>query len=317
MRQRPIRYLQVLLVVLFVSFVPRYANAQLSGFNVKGDMGLAAGTQAPPGIAYGFMLLNYNTGRINNKDGTQVNASGSVNVFGGAPLVSVVTKKKFLGANYGFMIVLPVLNSALETPRFVSNPSAGLGDLYVVPVQLGWHMKQADATVSYGLFAPTGRYTAGADNNTGFGMWGHELNLGTTVYSGEKKTWHVATNAALEFHSTKRDSVQQVGNLLTLEGGVGRNFLHGLSKVGLIYYSQWKISDDKLGPLPTLLVTGRNSSSALGPEVTFPIVPKKRGKLYAIVTARYEWEVYARTTTQGNAFVVGVFFPLKPIKLGH
>jgi hypothetical protein len=32
-------------------------------------------------------------------------------------------------------------------------------------------------------------------------------------------------------------------------------------------------------------------------------------------TFRYEFEVYARTTTQGNAMVISAVFPFKPIKI--
>ena len=228
-------------------------------------------------------------------------------------MFTVVTKKKFLGANYGFMVALPFANAELETPHFVSNPSAGISDLYVQPINLGWHLKQADVTAGYGFFAPTGRYTAGADNNTGLGMWGHELTLGTTVYFDKKKNWHAATLGALEFHTGKMDSVQHVGDLLTLEGGAGRSFLHGAAKAGLVYYAQWKITDDTLGLLPSLLVRGRNSTAAMGPELTFPLATKST--LYGLATFRYEWEVYSHTTTQGNALILTFTFPLKPIKL--
>ena len=63
----------------------------------------------------------------------------------GAPLVSVVTKKKFLGANYGFMLIpAAVANSSLDAPRFGQNPGAGFGDTYFQPVNLGWKFGRAD-----------------------------------------------------------------------------------------------------------------------------------------------------------------------------
>jgi hypothetical protein len=314
---KSIRGVPVFLIVLYLIYAPPAVHAQFAGANLKSDMGLASGSQAPPGIVYGSMFYNYDTSRINDKDGKQINAGGNTNIWAIAPLVSVVTNKKFLGANYGFMVAVPILNAILETPRFVSNPSADVSDLYVVPIQLGWHLKQADVTASYDFFAPTGRYSAGASDNTGLGMWSHEANVGATVYFDKNKAWHAATNAAFEFHTEKKGTTppQQVGNLLTLEGGFGRSLGHGAIKVGVAYYSQWKLSDDKLGGgLPGLLVTGRNSATALGPEFSFPIVAK--GKLYSIITARYEWEAYSQTTTQGNAFFMTAVFPLKPVKVG-
>ena len=228
-------------------------------------------------------------------------------------MLSVVTKHKVLGGNYGFMVVPPFSNASLESPRFGQNPGLGPGDLYVQPINLGWHTKQVDVVAGYAFFAPTGRYTVDADDNTGLDMWGHELTAGTTVFFNERKTMDASTLAAVEFHSGKRHSDAQVGTLLTLEGGLGRNFAGGAARLGLVYIAQWKLTDDTLTGLPALLVRGKNSVAALGPEVTLPLAAK--GLLAGFLTIRYEWEVYARTTTQGNSLIVSAAFPFKPIKI--
>ena len=295
---------------------PSPAMAQLNGFNLKGDVGLQAGSQAPPGGYYGVVFYRYGTDTIKDLDGNQINTgSSSLNIFAFAPLLSVVSPQKVLGANYGFLVVPPLVNMSLEAPRFGQNPGPGLGDLYVQPISLGWHMKQADVVAGYAFFAPTGRYAVGADDNTGLDMWGNELTVGTTVFFDEKKTMDVSTLAAIEFHSKKRHSDAQVGTLLTLEGGLGRNFAGGAAKLGLVYTAQWKLTDDTLTGLQALLVRGKNSMAALGPELTLTIVVNGKSLLVGFVTLRYEWEVYARTTTQGNTLLVSGAFPFKPIKI--
>jgi hypothetical protein len=50
--------------------------------------------------------------------------------------------------------------------------STGASDLYLMPLQLGWHFTRADAVAGFALFAPTGRHTAGADDNVGKGLGG-------------------------------------------------------------------------------------------------------------------------------------------------
>lgn len=117
----------------------------------------------------------------------------------GAGLISVVTAKKLLGANYGFAAgPLVFLNSALESPTFNQNPSAGFGDIFITPISLGWHLKRADVTTSYSIFLPTGRYEADADDNTGLGMTGHEVALGTTVFLTENKAFHAFPGLLVE-----------------------------------------------------------------------------------------------------------------------
>ena len=198
----------VLAILLTLSAaVPRSASAQLNGFNIKGDAGLDAGTQAPPGGYYGMVFYRYGTDTIKDLDGNRINTgNGSLNQFVFAPLVSVVTRQKVLGANYGFAFVPAIVNLSIESARFGQNPGPGLGDTYVQPINLGWHMKQADVVAGYAFFAPTGRYAVGADDNTGLDMWGHELTVGTTAFFDEKKTMDVSTLAAVEFHGKKRNS---------------------------------------------------------------------------------------------------------------
>jgi hypothetical protein len=302
----------ILLAVLAVT--PRPAMAQLSGFNLKGDMGLKSGSQAPPGGYAALLYYRYGADTIRDRSGNTFSSDGDLTIGAGIGLVNFVTTKKVLGANYGFAAApLIFLNSAIESPRFDQNPSPGFGDMFIMPISLGWHLKRADVTTSYSVFMPTGRYSVGADDNTGLGMWGHEWALGTTVFLTEDKAWHAATNAAFEFHSGKKDSDAQVGNILTLEGGIGRNILKGAGSVGLAYYSQFKLSEDTLTGLPALLVEGKNRSFALGPEINFPLATRKA--LYGFITFRYQWETYARTALQGNTMAVMLTFLMKPISL--
>jgi hypothetical protein len=300
-------------VVVGLCSLPRPAVAQLNGFNIKGDQGVKSGSQAPPGIYYGAPFYWYGTDTVKDEDGRAFSTTGELNMFLGGPLVNVVTTKTVLGGNYGFMAVFPFANVRAELPRLDNNPAPGISDMYVQPFNLGWHTNRADVLAGYGFFAPTGRYAAGANDNTGLGMWGHEVFAGSTVFFDEKKAWHAATTGAIEFHSGKEDTDARVGTLFTLEGGLGRSFLMGAASVGLSYYAQWKLTEDTLIGLPALILQGKNRVAGLGPEVTIPIATKNT--VYGFLTARYQWEMGARTTTQGDALNVLVVLPLKPIKV--
>jgi hypothetical protein len=113
--------------------------------------------------------------------------------------------------------------------------------------------------------------------------------------------------------SKKEDSDTKVGNQLNLDGGVGADFLKGGLTSGLAYYAAFKVSDDEIAGLPGILIEGRNKTFGLGPEVTLALAA--RGKLFGFVTARYFWETYARTATQGSAFLIQATFLTKPVKL--
>jgi hypothetical protein len=244
-------------------------------------------------------------------------------------LITYVSNAKVFGASYGMMAVMPFANGSLEAPAFGLDPDidTGASDLYLVPLQLGWHLPRADATAAFGLFAPTGRYTSGASDNVGKGMWSYELSGGTTVYLDERKTLSVATTAYWEIHSKKKDTGNvligpltltgvKVGQLLTLEGGFGKSFLEGAAAVGLAYYSQWKVTTDDFGfpiDIPGGSPIGKHRVWGFGPDVTVPIAAKSN--LVALVNVRYLWETGARLKTQGQSLVVTATFPVPPIPI--
>ena len=225
-----------------------------------------------------------------------------------------VTSKKIFGANYGFQVLLPVwANNRIQGTEIDANPGNGLTDSVIQPLSLGWHFSRADAVAGYALFVPTGRFESGATDNTGLGMWGQELSLGTTVYLNAAKQYHAATLASLTFQSKKEDSETQVGTALNFEGGVGADFLGGGLTAGLAYYASFKLDEDEIEGVPDILVRGKNKVFALGPEVSLALA--RGGVLYGFLKLNYQWEVYAKTNTQGSEFNMTLSLPLKPIKL--
>jgi hypothetical protein len=147
-------------------------------------------------------------------------------------------------------------------------------------------------------------------------MWSFELFGGATFYLDQAKTWNLATTAYYETHTKKQDTGIRVGDILTLEGGLGRSFADGAFNVGLAYYAQWKMTDDDLGSdidLPGGRRLGKHQVYGVGPDITVPIATKK--KLIAFLNARYFWETGARTTLEGSTFVLTATFPIPSVSL--
>ena len=309
------------LIALLVLGSPLAAHAQLNGHNSLGDFGLLSGSQPGPGLYFASFYYRYDSDLLRDQNGDRVTLSpqdpGSIGVNAFAPILSWVTDVQILGANYGAMAVLPFANIALAAPvlGFDLRTGTALGDLYLQPVNLGWHRDRADFTAGIGLFAPTGRYEDGADDNTGLGMWSFELSGGATVFFDEPKSWHVAMTAFYETHGDTKDSEQRVGDLLSIAGGFGKSFKDGTVSVGAAYYAQWKVTDDDFGidlQIPGLSV-GKHKVFGLGPELTVPVATGD--KLIAFVNARYMWESGARTKTEGTSFVITATFPIPSISI--
>jgi hypothetical protein len=300
-------------LILFV--VVGTAHAQLSASHAVGDQGLQSGSQAPPGVYAIYFLYNYDFSTIVDTNGGELNLqngdiSAWAHVFGG----SVETNRKILGGYYGATaFVLPFQNVSIEAPRIDLDAGTGYGiaDMWIQPIQIGWHKKKADFITWYAFYAPSGSYAPGANDNHGYGMWSHELALGTTLYFDEKRTFHAATLAAFEFHSKKKDSDAKAGNVLTLEGGVGTTYKQFLT-LGAAYYSQWKLTDDSGLDVRPIVQNrlGKNRNFAIGPEigVVFPLT-KDMTKLM-ILSFRYEFETSPRLDTKGNIVAFTIAFKL-------
>jgi hypothetical protein len=317
-----------LLAVMFAT----PAFAQLNGENLLGDMGVKSGTQPGPGLYAGTIYYRYFTDKVKGPNGETLvldpTRSGSQTINAGVPMFLWITSKTFLGANFGMMAVMPFASGALEAPGLglSEKASAGPSDMYVMPAQLGWHGKRFDAIAGFGLFAPTGRYAADASDNLGKGMWSYELSGGGTLYLDKARSFSLSTTAFWELHSKKEGSVTvdkltienvKVGQLMTLEGGIGKSFLHGAAHLGVAYYAQWKMTED------TMTVTSIDDNAGIpakhrvygiGPDVTIPIATKS--KLIALVNARYLWETGAEIKTQGQTLMVTTTFPVGGIKIG-
>jgi len=280
---------------------------------------MQSGTQVPP--PGGFLLTpfysRYHSDKLVDKNGDEINVLGqkrdlTVNVLG--VFGWWVSKFKILGADWGMLATIYAADNSIEFADFEFSNDFGLGDIYLQPVNLGWHLKQADFMATYGIYFPTGKYSFGADDNTGLGMWTHEFGAGTTIFFDPEKKWHLSAMGYFEIHSEKEDTDIQVGNILTIEGGLGRSWYEGALSVGIAYYAQWKLTEDTIGGLdridprlPPSVTLNRRRIYALGPEINIPIVIKD--KLISIITARYQWEFGARSTLEGETFNLFFNFP--------
>jgi hypothetical protein len=313
-------------VVCGLLLVARPAAAQLNGSHSLGDFGVQSGSQPLPGLYASLFYLRYDTDTIKDAGGKVIRPSqdspGSVAISAAAPLLWYVSKTKLLGANYGALLVLPWANASIEAPAFAlgTTVDTSFADMALRPLDLGWHTKRADTIAGFQFYIPTGAYERGGSDNIGKGMWTYEPFVGTTVYFDEKRTVSFATTAFWEWHGKKKDTDVRVGQILTLEGGMGKSFLGGGLILGAAYYAQWKLTEDRLadfvlpgGTAHVVDFPGKHKVFAFGPDVTLPVASKS--KLFSLVNIRYLWESGARLKTEGQTLAITATFPIPSVKL--
>ena len=314
----------LLTVAMVLALAPDSAEAQLLGANTLGDYGLQSGSQPPPGFWLAGVYFGYDGDKLIDGDGNEFlpQLPGDLDVNGLALAGWYVTQVKILGAAYGFQIVPSFTNNAFESPilGLDSKTSIGLGDLYLQPINLGWNSPRYDVLAGIGLMMPTGRYSPEASDNLGTGMWTFEIFAGTTLYFDEAHSWHFATTAYFETHSEKKDIDQKVGNILSLEGGLGKALLGGGLNIGAVYYAQWKLSEDEFGSeiddglaAGGLSAPGKHRGYGIGPEIV--LAWANDTSLIGMLSLRYFWETGVRTNVQGQTFVATATFPIPSMSL--
>ncbi len=299
-----------LLIGALMLLAPVPTFAQLGGENLRGDYGMKSGSQGAPGLYLGNMFYFYRTDTIKDLSGNELSrVNAKVDVFANVILGNYVTKKTILGGNYAFGVALPFLNSQLALPSLdVGAQTWGLADIYIKPLELGWHFRQADITTGYAFFAPTGRFSAGSTDNVGLGMWSNEFSAGTTVYFDRDRKWHAAGSGFYEIHSSKQDLDFRTGDIFTVEGGAGRSYLKGYANAGLAYVAQWKVTEDGGKDVSTLVRGKKGSMFALGPELNVPV-----GNSGVFVGFKYLFDIRSRLATSGNYLGLSLTF-VRPSK---
>lgn len=304
-KQRQILKPVFTLILLMICF---FSHAQLKGGHILGAMGLQSGTQTPentlsvyiPGYFYSASSL-----RNANGDKSIANPDLTMSITGAG--ASYVSDFKILGANYGATVLLAFAANTIQGNSTDVNNSLAFTDTYIQPLQLGWHNKRADFVFSYQMYLPTGKFTAGASDNSGLGMFMNEFSAGTTLFFNDKKTIHFSALASYEINGKKKDTDIKTGDILSVEGGLGKTFYvmdgtnpmpKSIINAGLIYYLQYKMTNDKI-PVPIIgtIETTKDRVGGIGAEINY-------FHIGCSTSAGIRWiaEVEAINRFQGNTF---------------
>jgi hypothetical protein len=296
-----------LLVMIMSLSLANYCRAQLKGDHVMGDAGLQSGTQAPPSMSIVVPFYFYNAGTFKNSSGDKVSPVPNINVFFTAIGGSIVTNQKILGGNYGASLLIPFASNKLDGGLVYSKSSLAFSDIYIQPISLGWHVKQADFTAGYGLYLPTGTYTLGG-TNSGLGMTVNEFDGGTTVYLDPRKSISFSTLLSYSINSKKKGTDIKTGDQLEIEGGLGKTFMKKVEgspipmiiNVGIVYYMQYKMSSDQI-PIGDAYVFNGNKDHIYGLGLEGNVLLPK---LHSSIGLRWEDELGAVNRYQGNTFFI-------------
>jgi hypothetical protein len=136
-------------------------------------------------------------------------------LLGGATYLASVAPNYF-SSNFNVSINLK------DSTLVAEGKAGGWGDLSFMPLGLSWSFSpQIDLAFMYTLYAPTGRYATGADNNIGKGYWTHQFQVPAYFYLMERAT-AIGIIPTLEINGKLKDAEVWAGSRFSLEYGISQ-----------------------------------------------------------------------------------------------
>ena len=280
------------------------------GHYVPGVVNIRDFVVPPPGLYYEQFNLYYHTDEFKNRngdsvdtvtiDGTTINLDIDVDVFAIVPTFVWVSNFKLLGASYAAFISPAFQSTSVDAALSirdqgveVDDSNFGFGDLFVMPIWLGWHWPRFDLAAGYGFYAPTGRYEGGESDNIGLGFWTHQFQASGIFYVTANKAKAVMLTTTYEIHGDKEDTDLTPGDNFTLEWGISQ-YLSERFELGIAGYSSWQVENDS-GSAFRLDRGVKDQVHAAGLQVSYWVLKDRLN-----LAARYLREFEARDRFEGQ-----------------
>jgi hypothetical protein len=204
-----------------------------------------------PGLALADFFVFYNAsagGRL--PIAGLISVTLDAKVFANSLVGIYQTPLALLGGSYAFGGIVPVLwmdvtgtVAAGSGTRSAGDSSSGIGDLLLYPFMLGWTAAGGDLKYDFrfGIYAPTGKFEAGALANVGKNYWTFEPTA-TVSFISSKIGLEASAYAAVDFNTKNKTTDYQTGTQFHLDATLAEHvpLFAGFFGVGAnaFYYQQ-------------------------------------------------------------------------------
>ena len=286
----------VRLVLAALLIVATPADAQQLGAKIMGGLGIDAGTQGPPGLFVLDRFIQFGASTLRGNSGDRLPVAGLDVLVRANSLGLAYTFDPHRGPRLSFAAGVPYARVSLNSDEpQASVDRLGVGDIYVLPIKVGWRNVHHDVVASYAFFAPTGKFEPNTGIGVGRGHWTHQFSIGGGLFDSLRSK-RASALLSYELNGRKRGIDITRGDLLQLHGGAGTS-ISQLAVVGVAGYALWQVRDDRGADLPPALADSRTRTYGLGPEIDVTIP-----KLGLRVESRIEWDIGTRARPQGYVF---------------
>lgn len=291
-------YQKKITVICFTAiFILSVAGPAMAfGRYTPGGLGLNSATLPPKGLHYSMYNVFYHADTWKDDNGDSLNLGLDLNVYAMANQFLYMTDTKIFGADIGFDFIVPLVHVDIKNDAAgINEDNFDMGDIYVEPFVLSWHMPRWDVAVALGFYMPTAE--TGKPSSAGSGYWSAMETLGATYYVDEAKstTFSVLTRWIQNTENEHTDITS--GANVVAEYGLAKTFpMNKISNVtaGIAGYTYAQIGKDSgVGTTDDKYI-----GHAIGPELRYMVFQPFPMQ----ISARYLFEYGVRNGTEGMNF---------------
>jgi len=278
-------------------WMPVASHAQNRGVYPLGMTAINSGVMPESTFTHANQVLLYTRDQAKDNEGQTLPVMGNHAVILDMSTITWVSDKKVLGARYAASATLPFSKNDLTSDLQASlGGGSGFADSYYLPVILRWRWTRFAVCAMYGVLAPTGRFSAGANDNVGAGYWTHALSTGQTFCLTANRRLSLSAFQMYEFHTVQEGTGVHPGETFDLDYSFLYSPVHTRRfrlQGGLAGYEQ-RQTTARTGPGISLAASEeRYAINALGLAL-FSVLPKQIS-----VGFKYFREFADRATFQG------------------
>lgn len=282
----------LLLVSVIAWLLPFDVSAGISERYTNGIEGVKAASVPPPGNYYRMYNVFYEADTIKNVNGLAPDQDVDLSVFANVHRFIHVTNRKFLGADYFWDVIVPVVHTDIKiVSAQIDKESTAVGDMVIEPVGLAWHSGLWDTAFALTFFLPTADYAAQDPSKPGRDYATGMFSFGFTRYLNATKHHSFSLLARYEYHGEHDTLDIQPGDDFHFEWGMGYE-LNDHWEAGLAGYYQKQVEADSGSDVSW--GNTRDEVIAVGPELIY-----KRMDIGWIVQSRLLFESDAEDRAEG------------------
>jgi len=304
-----------ILCVPLGTLVPAPAPASEGGASLYMDGAyndFAAAIAGPPGLGLRNDIFRYDAKVLTRSPKGQVIPGVDQTSWVNNLKIGYISDIKLLGGTYGAAVAIPyVLDIEVGGPvtradgsTFASGHNAGLGDLYLLPVEIYWTWGNQHLALVPGIIAPTGTFHANVIFNNGHNYWAFDPSIAYT-WLDARRGHEFSFTAGLLINTENRATQYRTGNEFHLDWTAAQYLSEHLA-LGVTGYWYEQVSEDD-GLFPSGLDAHDFHASGAGIGPIFLYETKIGGRTWDFI-GKWISDVHSRNRFNGDVvmFSIGV-----------